>query len=324
MQRGAVRSGRFDQRDRATQRRRSRSRISSRDDASSAELEALIAQATADCVTVDDWERVDWRAVLTRTTSCPQSEAERLRRLAIVAEFHVGYIQGRRGWHALRRLYRAAEGIDPDDSWLADSAAVSAHTCALSQRDDALHDALLDEGRRSALRAIALAPAESHHHYVLGLIAHHRRPPRHAEALEAYEEACRSDPHDGWAQLYRAYCLDEMSRWEEALVAYRAIPRAGFVGQQAWRNISIDENEMWCLWQVGLRQATAQSAEALLGQLERQPHLLVHLHVWGLIQLARGPFHDLLFARLRALASGGHGGRWIVDALDEEEETQDG
>lgn len=88
---------------------------------------------------------------------------------------------------------------------------------AVEDSIEMLHEEDVD-GAVKALRDVLLAdPGNAHAHYYLGLAF--MRKEKAGAALAAFAEAIDRDPAHLGAQVYRAWCLYELGRFEEAIDA---------------------------------------------------------------------------------------------------------
>ncbi|MGH1348472.1 MAG: hypothetical protein ACRBN8_43380 [Nannocystales bacterium] len=175
-----------------------------------------------------------------------------------------------------------------------------------------------DEPGKDRLWRIALGAAETacgvddanpDLRYTLGHVLYHVRPSRTTEALAAFEHAIALDDGHAWASLYRAHCLHDLARWNDAAQAYERVDAAAFAGHAAWRIELLREQQAYCLLRAGHRQdalrvftAVIERCEAAISRgedslnspvLGEPPQLLV--------EAAKGELRAELLSRTRAL-----------------------
>ncbi len=198
------------------------------------------------------------------TDSIPRGDAEAIR---LWAEDWLAALAGEdvSVWPALRHLYEVARLAAPDDPDIVDSAAASAlHFADLiaGPADErglgCTHRELVDQAKAFAAQAVALAPHTARHHRVLGAAWYADPDAPVGEALAHFDAALLWDPGDAWARLYRAHCLHDLERWEEAAKAYAEVAYDRLGAHAAWRRWLASEQRGWCL----LRAGDVESAEA--------------------------------------------------------------
>lgn len=289
MKRNAVKSGLFDQRDRATQRRRSR-----REQAASAREDDFAIWLEAWGFRDQDIGSIDLTEYF-RDSSCFDTTAsEKLRRLAVHLE-PVAFAMGLAGWAALRRIYDHALRLEPENPELLVSMAISACDLADGLSDSPEKERIFAAGEAAARQAVELAPESADSHQALGYLLYFRG--RKQAALDALERAleCAADgPAWGWAQLYRAHCLHDMERWEEALAAYDDVDLSSFGGPGAWRVDVLAEQMALCLHQVGRIEEAHERLLAILDRYQREPHVAFRAMSASLWQLAAAVSPEIL------------------------------
>ncbi len=268
MKRNAVKSGLFDQRGRATTRRRSRRRQGPVDRGDGGLTEWLVARGPRSV------RRVDLEKFLRDTAGFEPPAAERLRQLAIYLELEAQALPGAAGWDALRRIYDRALRLEPENAEVYVSMSISAREQAECLADSPEQRRILDAGVAAARQAIELAPDSASAHDALGHLLYSRGETQ--AALEAFEcaLACDADgPRSDWVRLYRAHCLHDMERWADALAAYDAVGRASFTGPCAWRVDVLAEQKALCLHRLGRVAEARERLLAILDRYQREPHL---------------------------------------------------
>jgi tetratricopeptide (TPR) repeat protein len=277
-----VRAGVFDQRGRATTRRRQRREGPPAPQAREA-LDQWLSEAGLDAL---DIRSLDLRQLLHDTEGFDLSGAARLCQVALFLEPAARCLEGGAGWEALKRIYEHALRCDPSDV----EALIKMSTAATS-----LGDALssIDQQRRAftagesaARRAVAAAPDEPRALLALGHALYSQG--KTSEALVAYEDASTKRYTDlVWSQLYRAHCLHDLGRWPEALDAYGRVDRAQLVGSAAWRVDVMAEQKALCLYKVG-RAAEAQAMLLeILRRYLREPEVAFRAMSYSMWELAR-------------------------------------
>ncbi|MEM9596841.1 MAG: hypothetical protein AAGD06_21405, partial [Acidobacteriota bacterium] len=121
MKQGAVKSGLIDQRDRATQRRRSRPE-SLRAEVS----ESFDAWLESWSNEITDIRRIDLELFLSASGQFDIEASERLRQLAVRLELEATSMPGLSGWESLRRVYALAKELSPADAEILISMSISA------------------------------------------------------------------------------------------------------------------------------------------------------------------------------------------------------
>jgi tetratricopeptide (TPR) repeat protein len=195
-------------------------------------------------------ERIDLDAFLRETDRIAIDPAERLRLLAVEIESKAC------GWGALERVYQRALQRAPNDPWVNASRGISAafvvHALSLSPDKVAR---LQREAYRSLTRAVDLDPNDAQISYALGHTVSMddsiEDTAAQEQALEHFDRALAIDPNHAWARLYRAHCLQDLGRWNEAIEAYDRVPRAAFMGPKSWRIHRLAEQLAWCRLQAG-------------------------------------------------------------------------
>lgn len=247
-------------------------------------------------------EALDLTAYLRETAHIQLAPTERLRRLAIALEDQLNASEQPRGWLALERIYAAGSMLDPGDAEIDVSRAVTAGLCAscVDNRPDVRRRMIL-AGRAAATRAIELRPNDAGAHYALGMLYYSFQDGSIESALACFEAAIGADPNVGWARLYRAHCLHDLSRWSEAAQAYSDVDPAFLVGPRAWRYDLLREQRAWCLLQAGQRGQALAEFLGILHRYELQPGLAKYQMLQELTAAAEGPLRAELSDRLGAL-----------------------
>lgn len=282
MARSAVRSGKFDARDRATKRRRDRSHRPTAELAPHDQLLDWLKERGAQLSPT-----MSLKAYLAETSHIDLSPAERLRRLAIEVERSSS-------WAALKQIYEYALRLEPDDAWVHASMGISCGLFAEHAEFDkntTKSERLFGESEACFLRAKALDADDAHIRYAHGHLlinAGHQ-----TKALVLLDEAIALDPEHGWARLYRAHCLHDLKRWREAVAAYDAVPRDAFKGPVSWRMDLLVEQQAFCALRAGEMDVARTGYETILKRYEAQPHLAQWGDLWYLSPAASDAFPEL-------------------------------
>ena len=296
MQRNAVRAGVFDQRSRATTKRRDRREQEVAPSDTLGDLREWLQERYGG-LRIDDLERMDLKAFV-RDAGCFDVEpTECLRQLAIAVE-NEGIAYGARGWRALKRIYDLARRISSENVAVLHSSAVSAREVAdICDGEDA--DAIWTDALDAIHQALALAPDDGDAHAELGMILYFRSQTQ--EALDAFNAALQRDPHLGWAQLYRAHCLHDQGAWKAAMEAYDSVDLAQFGGPSSWRVDVLREQRAQCRLMSGDRAGALHDFGRILDRYEREPHLAFHAMSASLWAAAEGELKAELHERVVAI-----------------------
>ncbi|MFK8001907.1 MAG: tetratricopeptide repeat protein [Polyangiales bacterium] len=273
MARSAVRSGKFDARDRATKRRRDKSHRPAAQPAPNDQLLDWLKERHA-----PQLRAMSLDAYLTATGHIELSPGERLRQLAIEIEQEMA---ANSSWGELKRIYDLALRFDPEYARLHTSMGISCGVFAEHAEWDkktALQERLTKEAEGYFRHARELDAKDAHvrhaHGYLLMCAG------RQDEALALFDEAIALDPTHGWAHLYRAHCLHDLKRWPEAVAAYEAVPREAFKGPVSWRMDLLVQQQAFCSLRAGDTTAARQGFETILTRYEAQPHLAYWSDIW--------------------------------------------
>ena len=194
--------------------------------------------------------------------------SECLRQLAIYCEHEPDV-----GWTALKCLYKTAHQLDPNNTNVLHSLAISALYWMtdyvepdLAKRKLASEDALV-----ALNKVLTLNQRDADAAYTFGLL-YYDHPARQdspeeydSKALSWFSKAKEWQPNHVMAQLYFAHCLHDAKRWEEAVQAYQAVDRSTLLADwPAWRALKLQEQLACCLAFSGRPvQARAAFAEFL-------------------------------------------------------------
>jgi len=271
MKRNLVRSGKIDQRSRATTRRRGRScevmNSSDEFDSFDSWLEQFVCADFSPA-------QIDLDAFLSGSSMFEISPEERLRLLAIQIESEVARLPSLSGWEALYRIYSRALEYAPNDQFLFVSMSYSAHFLHLGSTVPKHEQKLSVMSEAFARKALELAPAFSDAFYALGIALYYKGEKE--SALEAFDEGLASKPGkelEAWLYLYHAHCLHDLERWEAALASYQSVNRSVFTGKKAWRADVLVEQQAHCLYMLDRVQEAGEAIERILCRYEKEPHL---------------------------------------------------
>lgn len=215
---------------------------------------------------------------------------DRLRFLAIAIEEVVSTIDvlvaSHERWRAADRIYKEAIRLDPEYGPHRSSRALTSHY--LSQRTTKLEDkmteiALVESVRGTELdrsaKAFSIA-GQCHYDHHTG------------RALELFDEALAFDPESLWPLLYRAHCLHDLRRYDEALHAYRRIPKDQLVGTgHASRLERLRQQIAHCQLELGESEAR-QAFEDIIDRFEAEPHVAMFTP-WRYLDKASATWPDL-------------------------------
>jgi tetratricopeptide (TPR) repeat protein len=263
------------------------------------ELSRWLGTRAFDKESIDALEALDLTAYLRDTAHIAIDAGERLRQLAIAVETRLATSAMPRGFLALERIYTEVRGMGAEQAET--SFAIGAHSCVELGCDDVegpVPRAILAKAEQAAHRAIAARDDDANAHYMLGSILYKRGDM--TGALAAFTDATKREAKMGWAELFRAHCLHDLKRWEEAAAAYDVVDASAFDGPTAWRWILSREQRAACLLMAGRRDEALSAFDAVLTQYEREPHRMQGLHT-DLEAAAKGELAPELGARVAAL-----------------------
>ena len=218
-------------------------------------------------------ERLDLRAFLQASAGFDVPPEERLRRLAIALERRVCFDRAMRDWAALDRVYAHALQLRPEEPSLHASRSISASRLAEDAGDPGDVERLVRMSGESLQRALALDPDDAELRYLDGYHRYLHRVGSTEDALAALDRALELDGAHGFARLYRAHCLHDLGRFEEAVAAYDEVPRDAFEGPTRWRMDLLVEQRAQCRARAGDLDGARAELEAALARYEREPHL---------------------------------------------------
>jgi tetratricopeptide (TPR) repeat protein len=303
MPRSAVKTGLYQQRNRASTHRRDRGEESLPSPIPDEQLQQWLRQHVV-LLSVQELAALDRKRFLQETGYLDVPPGERLRQLAIHVEgrARVSSVQPG-GWAALRSIYEHALRFQEPDTWrVYHSLALSALRLLRQGGLDAdLGERVSSECLAAGCRAVELAPNEAMTYSVLG--QGYYEVGRLGEALRAFEAGVAADPTYGWPALYRAHTLRDLERWQEAIQAYDAVPLDFFQRGEAFRVDLLKEMRAWCRLQAGDRVGALAEFLPLLTRYEQQPGLAQNALGQGhfLVRAAAGPLREELYLRTLAL-----------------------
>ncbi len=274
-----VRSGRIDQRDRATKRRRTEA--PSQHDGEEELFDTLLRLATAFLDEFDDdsGARIPLDQYLSFVAMPYVPIAERLRLLAIASERRVP-------WEVTDQIYAVATHEDPLDTVVLASRAITARRFGYS-----------DQARRVELEAAqlgaTLAPDQPEWEYRLGMYFYDIER-NNETALTHFDRAIGLGATDGLTMLYRARALHDLGRWDEAIAAYNDVPLGDLDRPwMAWRIHFLIEERATCLYFAGRHHEAFNEFDRVLTRYETQPHLLPRTEHDSFLPLAADKFPQL-------------------------------
>ena len=92
----------------------------------------------------------------------------------------------------------------------------------------------------------------AHTAYALAALSGKKRRKRLKLALRCFSRVARRQPENGFAQIYLAYTLYDLSRFKSSLKALRRIPKNHFAKhRQRWRDLERRQLEICCLLRLG-------------------------------------------------------------------------
>ncbi len=278
--------------------------------APSKELQAWLEQHLF-AQTVAELEALSAEDFLRQTTHSSLSTAARLRLLAIFIEPIAAAGVQPRGWAVLARLYSRAASAAPHNVWVLHARALAAMHIADRRRPDAVQAQLLDDAQQALEQALFIRPGEAELCNAMGKLCYERDDPQ--TALAWYERALAADPALPWAALYRAHCLHDLQRWDEAVDAYDAVPADAFIGAVSWRMALLVEQRGYCRLRAGDRAGATADIAAVLTQYERSEGLAQLAMSRHLVHTVRR-LDPALQQRAVAVAERLHWA-WALDAL---------
>ncbi len=197
---------------------------------------------------------VDLDAFLELTEGIDISAGQRLRLLAIAVERRASY---RRGWEDLQLIYQKAAELAPDHATVFHSWGISAtewmdswRTPEMSRRVE-----IASEAERAYLKALDLAPRNSHIAHALGLL-YYEHPLREQNeeiwlerAITWFDHATEweNDRYSVIAQLYLAHCYHDRKDYSHAISAYEKVDQARLAREwPRWRAVKCREQLAHC------------------------------------------------------------------------------
>jgi tetratricopeptide (TPR) repeat protein len=196
---------------------------------------------------------------------------ERLRLLAIYLEEDegCGWSDAATNWPMLRRIYDAARRASPRDLTILKSTAITAlRFVQAGGRTGKAEKVAWRDALEAIDEALQLDATDAEAWRLLGDVNYWGHDALLTEALTAYERALTLEPHDGWAQLYRAHALHDLARWDEAASAYAQVEPSSFTAEVAWRLVLAKEQRATCLLRAGRRDEALVEFEAAISARE--------------------------------------------------------
>lgn len=224
----------------------------------------------------EELERLDLGSFVRATAAYDAPPEERLRQLAIALEARVSFDSPLREWGAVERVYAAAIRLEPEDWVLHSSRSICASRLAEVTTDPRDLERLVRASDESLRRALELAPDAAELHYLAGYNTYVHRTGSTEDALGELERAIELDGSHGFARLYRAHCLHDLERFEEAAAAYDDVPHGAFRGPTSWRMDLLVEQRAHCRGMAGDLDGARADFERVLTRYEREPHLALY------------------------------------------------
>lgn len=219
------------------------------------ELKAAIEIFVGDVTPID--VTADFIAAFLEVTKNIQlPKEERLRQLAIAIE-DKKIIDG---WKGLLKIYESALAENPTDVDIYYSIGVSALVWCedwnepdLKKRKTATAD-----GKAAVTEGLKIDPQDGDLYYVMGSLFYNDSFEGEVERVEkneiAYQWFCRAVENDAAeiAKLYRAHCLHDLRRWDDAIVAYESVNQKLIAEQlHLWRVYKLKEQIASCYAKAG-------------------------------------------------------------------------
>jgi tetratricopeptide (TPR) repeat protein len=255
---------------------------------------------------------LDLRAAVRESSDIALDAGERLRLLAVYLE-DKAVVTGNTSlarWQVFSRIYEEATRLAPDDPWIPNSMAVtSLDLFQVADDDDPGRNRLWRIALEAAETACRADDTDADLRYTLGYVLYLARPSRTTEALAEFELALALDDGHAWANLYRAHCLHDLERWDEAAAAYGKVNAAAFAGHRAWRIELLREQQAYCLLRAGRRDDALRAFTAVIerreaaiskGQDSLDSAVLIEPPLL-LVEAAKGELRAELFDRVEAL-----------------------
>jgi len=290
MKRTSVKRGKFDQRNRATQRRRQRQALVCRKEPDAEFVlwlkESGIAESAIHRINITDFLRC--------TQHFDLVPEERLRQLAIHIENKACSLPGESGWYSLKRIYDHALKLNKNDERIWFSMGIAACETAECQKKPESRKNIYKAGEHAVLNAIDICPDRANAHYILGYLYYFLD--RKQAALYEFEKALSCENRDkihSWSQLYKAHCLHDMHKWDDALKAYNQVDLSEFSGFNAWRIDVLHEQKAYCSYMTGRKEDARQMLINILDRYEAEPALAVDAmssSLWELVELVSDKF----------------------------------
>lgn len=303
MPRSPILAGLRDQRNRAKLRGKLDRRHSFNSVHPGEELIAWLKQ-NASIEDVSEVEILNLSNFLRNTGDIDLTPQERLRQLAIFLEPELAWRTQPRAWLALDRIYKQAIRLAPEDAYVHHSRALSAQECADgSWREDNAQGIkpIIDTAWRAAYKALSLSPKDAKNLYLLGALSYDDSTHPVEEALEFFEDALAEDDTHQWALLYRAQCLQDQERWQEAYLAYSRVDASFFVRGWEWRYELLLEQRAYCLLQSGDIEGASNHFKELLSRWSADPSVAQDLMGNYITEAVTGLLQDQLLEELMTL-----------------------
>jgi tetratricopeptide (TPR) repeat protein len=219
---------------------------------------------------------LDLDAFLDLTEGSDISPGQRLRSLAIALERRA---TRQRKWEDLHLIYQKAAELAPDHATVFHSWGISAtewldpwRTPEMSSRVQ-----IASEGERAFLKALDLAPRNSHIAHSLGLL-YYQHPLGETNEELWLERAItwfghaaewENDRYSVIAQLYLAHCYHDRKDWPRAIAAYEKVAQARLAQEwPRWRAVKCREQIAHCYALSGQADEAIRLFSSFLEEVE--------------------------------------------------------
>jgi flagellin-specific chaperone FliS len=192
------------------------------------------------------------------------SESKKLRQFAIIIEENCFANR----WEEMQSIYERAIASDPIHLDIYHSIAVSAIEWVTGHTLDPLTaKSILDYAESSIVKAISISEEQSSLYYTFGQVIYSRETndKTHRElterALSLFLHAYELDHENLMANLYVAFCLEDLKDWESACDRYEQIDIKAFEKykpQWVWRAHVAKVNRAKCCFKAGRKQESTQ------------------------------------------------------------------
>jgi len=215
---------------------------------------------------------------------------DRLRFLAIAIEEVRSTIDplvsGDERWLAADRMYKEAIRLDPAYGPHRTSRALTSHYLAPTARR--LEQRMTEVALAESIRGTELDHS-AHAFSVAGQCHYGHDTDR---ALELFDEALALDPETLWPLLYRAHSLHDLERYDEALQAYRRVPKDQLITAGHHKRLErLRQQIAHCQLELGEPEAR-QAFEDVISRFEAEPQVATNTP-WRYLDQAAATWPDL-------------------------------